>query len=151
ARTIRANVERLAPDADASRLLVQRMTVGGIGEVLLGYRVDRQVGPVVVVASGGIATELYKDRCVRTAPVDLETAWEMTSEVNGLRLLDGFRNQARGDIEALAHAIVALSQAASHRDIHEIEINPLIVLPEGKGVVAVDVLARRTTVSETRT
>lgn len=142
AQAIAQNVAKGAPSIAVSRVLVQKMATGAVGEVLLGYRIDRQVGPVVVLASGGTATEIYKDRCVRIAPVDLDTAWEMISEVKGLKLLMGFRNRPRGDVEALANAIVAFSGLASRPDVIDMEVNPVLVFPEGQGVLAVDVLAR---------
>jgi succinyl-CoA synthetase beta subunit len=97
-----------------------------------------------MVAAGGILTELYRDRSIRLAPVDLATAREMISEVRGLAVLDGFRGKPKGDLDALAGAIVALSQLADDPAVLEAEVNPLIVRPAGKGVAAVDALARVT-------
>ena len=121
------------------RVLVQPM-VSGLGEVLVGYRVDPDVGPLVMVAAGGVHTEIYADRSLRLAPVDLATAHEMIGEVKGLRLLAGYRGKPAGDLGALAQAIVALSQLASDDSVVEAEINPLIVKQEG--VVAVDALVK---------
>ncbi len=123
------------------RVLVQPM-ISGIGEALIGYRVDRDVGPLVMVAAGGIFTEIYRDRSLRLAPVDLDTAHEMIAEVRGLKVLAGYRGKPAGDIDALAQAIVALSRLAADPSVVEAEINPLIVRREGEGVVAVDALIR---------
>jgi acyl-CoA synthetase (NDP forming) len=121
-------------------VLVQPM-VPGLGEALIGYRIDRDAGPLVMVAAGGILTEIYRDRSLRLAPVDLTVAHEMIAEVRALLPLAGYRGQPRGDITALAQAIVALSGLAqSDESVIEAEINPLIVCPEGQGVVAVDAL-----------
>jgi acyl-CoA synthetase (NDP forming) len=116
----------------------------GIGEVLIGYRVDPQVGAIVMLASGGVLTEIYRDRSLRLAPVDLDTARQMIAEVKSLRVLSGYRGRPAGDIEALAAAIVALSQLATKDGprVIEAEINPLLVLETGKGVLAVDALVR---------
>ena len=117
--------------------------MSGIGEVLIGYRVDPQVGPLIVLASGGILAELLEDRAVRLAPIDLTTAQAMIAQVKGARRLAGYRGMAPGDLPALARAIVALSQlAVSDPAISEAEINPLIVRSQGEGVVAVDALVR---------
>lgn len=124
-----------------SRLLVQPM-LRGLGEVLLGYRVDPQVGPVVLLAAGGVFTEIYRDRSVRLAPVERDEAEAMIGEVRALAALTGLRGRPRGDLAALADAIVALSRLAGRADVAELEINPLLVLPEGRGVVAVDALGR---------
>jgi hypothetical protein len=64
----------------ADRVLVQPM-MSGLGEVLIGYRIDRDVGPLVMLAAGGVFTEIYRDRSLRLAPVDLPTAHAMIAEV----------------------------------------------------------------------
>ncbi len=140
---IAAAVAAHRPGVVVDRVLVQPMR-RGLGEVLLGYRRDPQVGPVVLLAAGGIAAEIHRDRSVRPAPVDITTAQEMIAEVRGLRLLEGWRGRPRGDLAALAEALVRFSHAASLQDppILELEANPVLVLPEGQGVVAVDALAR---------
>jgi acyl-CoA synthetase (NDP forming) len=125
------------------RVLVQPM-ISGVGEALIGYRVDRDVGPLIMVAAGGVFTEIYRDRSLRLAPVDLDTAREMIAEVRGFALLSGYRGKAAGDLEALAHAVVALSRLADDGTVLEAEINPLIVRPAGEGVMAVDALVRCT-------
>jgi succinyl-CoA synthetase beta subunit len=118
--------------------------ISGLAEVLVGYRVDRDVGPLVVVATGGVFTEIHRDRALRLAPVELDTAHEMIAEVRGLTRLTGYRGLPVGDIAALAQAIVALSGLAMMDGpaILEAEINPLIVRPAGLGVVAVDALVK---------
>jgi acetate---CoA ligase (ADP-forming) len=123
------------------RVLVAPM-VSGVGEALIGYRVDREAGPLIMVAAGGVATEIYRDRSLRLAPVDLATAHAMIAEVKAFATLRGFRGRPAGDLDALARAIVALSRLALQQDppIAEAEVNPLIVRPDG--VVAVDALIR---------
>ena len=123
------------------RVLVAPM-ISGIGEALIGYRVDREAGPLVMVAAGGVMTEVYRDRSLRLAPVDLATAHAMIAEVKAFAMFKGFRGKPAGDLDALARAIVALSQLALQAGppIAEAEVNPLIVRPDG--VVAVDALIR---------
>ena len=123
------------------RVLVQPM-IAGVGEALIGYRVDRDVGPLVMVAAGGVFTEIYRDRSLRLAPVDLETARDMIAEVRGLKVLAGYRGKPAGDLDALARAVVALSRLALDETVAEAEINPLIVRPSGQGVMAVDALVK---------
>jgi acetate---CoA ligase (ADP-forming) len=124
------------------QMIVQPM-VAGLGEALIGYRVDRDVGPLVMVAAGGIMTEIYRDRSLRLAPVDIAEAHTMISEVRALRALVGIRGKPPADLSALASAIVALSQLATRNEpVIEAEINPLMLLPHGEGVVAVDALVR---------
>jgi acetate---CoA ligase (ADP-forming) len=140
-RKIIADVAQRKPGARVARLLVQPM-MSGLGEVLVGYHVDRDVGPLVMVAAGGVLAEVMRDRSLRLAPVDLATAQEMIAEVRGLIPLSGYRGKPKGDLDALAHAIVALSKLAEDADVVEAEINPLIVRPAGQGVVAVDALVK---------
>jgi acetate---CoA ligase (ADP-forming) len=139
--TIRAEVAARKPGARVDRVLVQPM-VSGLGEALVGYRVDRDVGPLVMVAAGGVLAEIARDRSLRLAPVDLAMAHEMIAEVRGLIPLSGYRGKPKGDLDALAQAIVALSRLADVPSIAEAEINPLIVRLEGEGVMAVDALVK---------
>lgn len=141
--SITANVARLRPGTDASRILLQPMACG-LGEVLIGYRVDAQVGPIVMLAAGGVLTEIYRDRSVRLAPVTLDTAREMIAEVKALQALAGYRGKPAGDLDALACALVALSALAGDPDVAEAEVNPLLVRAAGQGVLAVDAVVRLT-------
>jgi acyl-CoA synthetase (NDP forming) len=123
------------------RVLVQPM-MARLGEVLIGYRVDADVGPLVMLAAGGILAEIHRDRSLRLAPVDLAEAKAMIGEVAALKALGGYRGRPAGDLDALAKALVSLSQLAviDGPAITEAEVNPLMVLQ--KGVVAVDALVR---------
>lgn len=142
-QTISTEVAARRPGTTVERILAQSM-VRGVGEVLIGYRLDAQVGPLVMLAAGGVLTEIYRDRSMRLAPVDMDTAREMIGEVKALEALAGYRGKPAGDLDALAQAIVALSGLALLPDLKvaEAEINPLIVRAAGEGVVAVDALVR---------
>jgi len=131
------------PSARIEGVLVQPME-RGLAEVLVGYRLDAQAGPVVTVGMGGTLAEIYRDYAVRVAPVSLDQAAGMIAEVRGFAVLRGYRGKAPGDVTALAEAIAALSALAmlTERTVSEAEINPLIVKPAGKGVVAVDGVVR---------
>lgn len=141
ARMLPERVRKSDPELVVDRLLVQPL-VDGVGEVLIGYQVHGEVGPLVLLAPGGVLAELGGERSTRLAPVDLATAREMIGEVKALRSLAGFRNRPEGDLEALAQAIVDLSGLAHRPEIVEAEINPLIVRRRGGGVIAVDALVR---------
>jgi acyl-CoA synthetase (NDP forming) len=126
------------PEARVNGILVQRMEKG-IAEVILGYKRDPQVGPVVVLGVGGVLAEIYRDFAVRLAPVTEADAAAMIGEVKGLAVARGYRGLPRGDIAALARAVADFSQLAHLEPrIAEAEVNPLIVKAEGLGVVAVD-------------
>jgi acyl-CoA synthetase (NDP forming) len=141
ARGIRERVAKAVPGNVVGQVLVQPM-IQGLGEVLLGFRRDREVGPIVLLAAGGIHAEIHRDRSVRLAPVDVAEARAMIGEVRAMRLFAGHRGTPKADLDALARAIVALSQLALDGTVAEAEINPLMLLPEGQGVVAVDALVR---------
>jgi acyl-CoA synthetase (NDP forming) len=138
-----AAVAQVRQATNVDRVLVQPMT-GGLGEVLIGYRVDADVGPTVMLAAGGILAEIHRDRSLRLAPVDLDEAKAMIGEVAALKALAGYRGKPPGDLDALAQALVSLSRlaVADGPAVAEAEINPLIVRPRGEGVVAVDALVR---------
>ncbi|MCZ2499089.1 CoA-binding protein [Xylophilus sp. Kf1] len=136
-----ARLAERAPGIACDRMLVQR-SARGLAEVLVGYRVDPDAGPVILLAAGGIWAEVMRDRSIRLAPVSIETAHEMILEVKSLRTLAGLRGRPPGDLDALAEAISALSQIALRPElrIREAEVNPLMVMPRSQGVVAVDAL-----------
>lgn len=149
AARIRSSVRNHRLDLAVDRVLVQQM-VSGVTEALIGFRRDPDVGPLIVVAAGGVLTELYRDRSVRPAPVDPVQAREMIAEVVAFRAADGYRNLPRGDLDALADAVSAVSRLAVSTDpvVVEAELNPVVVRAPGEGVVAVDAVV---TVSGDRT
>jgi len=143
AQDMAAALRHRHPEARIAGVLAQPME-RGIGEALLGYRLDAQAGPVVTVGMGGTLAEIYRDFAVRTAPISPAEATEMISEVRGFAALRGYRGRPRGDLEALAKAVAALSTFAELRSpaVLEAEINPIVVKPAGQGVVAVDGVIR---------
>lgn len=132
-----------APDAILKGILIQPM-ITGLAEVLVGFRRDAEAGAVVVLGIGGVLAEIYGDAAVRPAPVDRSGAGDMINEVRGLAPIRGYRNMPLGDSDALAEAIVCVSNLAHLKDrvVLEAEINPLCVGRDGEGVVAVDALVR---------
>ena len=120
-------------------LLIQEMVQGT--EVLIGARTDPQYGPFLMVGLGGIFVEVLKDVSIRLLPIDEREAREMLKEMRGYKVLEGVRGQKPRDIDALAKAMVGLSEIfAAHRNyLSDMEINPIMVREQGKGAVAVDV------------
>jgi acyl-CoA synthetase (NDP forming) len=144
AALIRERVEAAMPGVKVEAIIVEPM-ITGLQEVLVGYRHDDQVGPVITVAPGGINVGVYDDKAVRLAPVDKIVAREMIDEVVGFASLRGHRNLPPGDIEALADVIVRMSELAGLADVRviEAEANPVIVGVDG--ATAVDGLVRLAT------
>ena len=138
---MQARVHAAVPHARIEGVLVQPMQ-HGLGEVIVGFRRDRDVGPVVMVGVGGVLAEVCGGHTVRLAPITVEAAAEMIASVPGLALIRGFRNYPAGDLGALAHVIHVMSLLAlvDAPKVLEAEINPLIVRSDG--VVAVDALVR---------
>jgi acyl-CoA synthetase (NDP forming) len=124
-------------------VLVQPMLQGAV-EALVGYRAGADVGPFVTVAAGGRLVEVYRDRSLRLAPVDIALAWDMIREVRAFHAMIEAGAEAAADFPALARAIVALSQLAvtDEPKVWEAEINPLLVRAAGEGAIALDAVVR---------
>ena len=137
ARRVLERVRAARPQARIDGIVASSMQTG-LGEAILGYRVDAQAGPLVLVGAGGTLAELYRDFALRLAPVTVEEAREMIAEVRGFAPLRGYRNAPRGDLEALAQAVAVFSRLAARPEVLEAEINPLIIKAEG--VIGVDAL-----------
>jgi acetyltransferase len=129
------------PDAAIQGVLVSPMAKKGV-EIIIGTLLDKTFGPMVMVGFGGITTELFRDVIYRPAPVNAVEAGAMLAELKAAPLLNGFRGAAKADIAALSDLISQISViAAEYRDqISEIEINPVLVHPQGQGVTIVDAL-----------
>ncbi len=136
---IRSEVMRRAPAARIDGVLVQRMASEGI-EMILGIKRDPLFGPVVLCGFGGILVELLKDIVIGIPPLTHAQARDMLARLRAFPLLAGARGKPAGDIDALCSAMAGLaSLALSLGDqLAGLDINPLIVLPKGQGVVAVD-------------
>jgi acetate---CoA ligase (ADP-forming) len=139
---VMANAVRNAPDAATSGVLVQEMVSDGV-EVIVGVSYDAQLGPMLLFGTGGVLVEVYSDVALRHCPITRAEALAMVAEVKGARLLQGFRGRPAADIDALADTLVRVSHLAVHLEgtLAELDINPLLVLPAGQGVKAVDALA----------
>ena len=129
------------PGVRIEGVTLEPMLAGGV-EILAGVTSDPVFGWMLTVGLGGVWTELMKDVQHRLLPVDTAGAEEMLRALKGFRLLDGYRGAPKADVVAAAKAIAALGEAvlAGGDRLHEVEINPLLVMPEGRGAVAVDAL-----------
>jgi acetyltransferase len=136
-----AGARAYAPQAQISGVSVQEMVGDGV-EVIVGVSYDPQLGPVLLFGSGGVMVEVYGDVALRRCPITRREAQAMIAEVKGARLLRGFRGRPAADVEALEDTLVRVSHFAMHMEgrLAELDINPLMVLPEGRGVKAVDAL-----------
>jgi acetyltransferase len=137
-----ASARRAQPGARLEGVVVQEMVPAEAVEVIAGLLRDPDWGPVLVFGSGGILVELLEDSALRLPPIGYADALEMIGETRVARLLQGVRGRLAADVEALAEALVRLSQLALDLGdlVAAVDINPLMVLPAGQGVRAVDAL-----------
>ena len=138
------NARRHRPDAVIQGVLVGPMANKGV-EIIVGTVLDATFGAMIMVGLGGITTELFRDVVYRPAPVSAAEASTMLAELKSAPLLNGFRGAAKADVAALAQLIAQVSVlAAQHAgEISEIELNPVLVHPEGLGATIVDALVVR--------
>ncbi len=126
------------PEASITGAMVEKMAPKGL-EVIVGMRRDPTFGPMMMFGMGGTLVEQLKDISFRVAPLSEEDINEMVDSTIAGKLLKGVRGSSRADIEAVQTVIAALSQLSlDFPEIEEIEINPLVVYPQGQGALALD-------------
>jgi acetyl-CoA synthetase len=146
---------RSAQEADAAAqrlarlsgtLLVEEMVTDAVAEILVGISVDAQFGQMLVLGAGGLLTELLRDSVNLLPPFTESAVTAALGRLKVARLLQGFRGKPPGDVPALVAAILACTRyaAANLERLTELDLNPIIVRPQGRGVVAADALIRLT-------
>jgi acetyltransferase len=141
------NVKKHKPSAKIDGVIIERMARRGV-EVILGAVRDSKFGPICMFGLGGTLVEAMKDVTFRLAPM-----WEISAEImiqtiKAYSILKGIRGAPPCDIDAIKDCILRLSQMLTdHPEIAELDINPLIVYPEGEGCVVADsrILLKKTT------
>jgi 4-hydroxybutyryl-CoA synthetase (ADP-forming) len=137
-RTITENALKYKSDAKIKGVLVQEM-VKSAKETILGASQDPTFGPVIMFGLGGIYVEVLKDVVFRVAPIDEQEAISMVESIKTIKLLKGVRGEKQSDLKAIAGSLQRLSQlVVDFQEIKEFDINPLLVLEEGKGARVVD-------------
>lgn len=136
---IMSNARKYKQDAEIKGVLVQQM-IESARETILGAKHDPLFGPLIMFGLGGIYVEVLKDVIFRLAPIDEREAINMIESIKTAKLLKGVRGQKPADINALVDCLLRLSQLVTDfPEIEEFDMNPLLVLEEGKGACAVDV------------
>lgn len=131
-----ADVERQIPGARRSGVLVQRQIAGG-RELIVGFTRDASFGPLVMFGLGGVYVEALRDVVFRLAPLGRQDAADMVAGIHGTALLGALRGQPPVDRDALVDVLLRVSQlAVDHPAIAELDVNPLLALPQG--AVALD-------------
>ncbi len=135
---ILGNVRARAPQAHIEGVLVEKMAPKG-QEVIIGMKRDAGFGPLMMFGMGGVFVELFKDVAFRVAPLTFSEAQAMVADTKAYKLLSGWRGGEAYDMKAIIANILRLSElSVDFPDIQEIEINPLLVLPKGRGALALD-------------
>jgi len=131
-------LNRLQPRPTIDGFLVQEMAPPGI-ECFVGGRRDQAFGPIIIVGLGGVFIEIFKDTSIRLAPVTKREASDMLKELQAYPLLLGVRGKGRADVKALVEVICRVSTLLTNcPDVSEMDLNPVIVHPDGQGVSIVD-------------
>ena len=137
-RTITENALKYKSDAKIKGMLVQEM-VKSAKETILGASQDPTFGPVIMFGLGGIYVEVLKDVVFRIVPIDEQEAINMVESIKTIKLLKGVRGEKSSDLKAISDSLQRLSQlVVDFPEIKEFDINPLLVLEEGKGARVVD-------------
>jgi acetyl coenzyme A synthetase (ADP forming)-like protein len=135
---INKNVKSRSPEARIEGYLLEKMAPEG-KEVIVGFKRDPGFGPLLMFGLGGIFVELFKDVAFRIAPIDSEEAKRMVAETKAFDLLSGWRGGTAHDVAGVVDTILKINQLAmDNPEIQELEINPLMVLSKGSGVLALD-------------
>ena len=129
----------------ARGFLVERMVDRPIAELIVGAVRDPVVGPTLTVGAGGILVELLEDSVVLTLPVTKAEVLERISRLKVRKLIEGYRGGAKSSLEIVAEAVLSAAEyvVTNAARLEELDINPLMVLPESRGVVVADALIRR--------
>ncbi len=128
----------------ATSFLVEKMVDNVVAELIVGVARDEQFGPYLLIGGGGILVEMMKDSVSLLLPTTREWVLQALGKLKCAPLLTGFRGAPPADLEAAADAILAITNMVEKdpESIIELDVNPLMLLPEGKGVVAADALIR---------
>jgi len=135
---IMQNVRTARPEAEIEGVSVQKMIDSQNGvELILGIKQDPVFGSVMMVGTGGIYAELFKDRALELPPLNEKLARRMLERLNIYPLLEGYRGRPAVDMDKLVEALIRMSYlAADYPEITELDINPLLATPQG--VIALD-------------
>ena len=126
-----------------ANFVVQEQCPAGT-EVIIGIKREEGIGPVMMFGLGGVYVEMLKDVSFRMAPLSEADAARMVREIRSFPLLEGGRSLEPSDIAAIEQLLIKVSQMAQDLpEIIEMDLNPVIVYPEGKGVKVVDVRIKK--------
>jgi acyl-CoA synthetase (NDP forming) len=128
----------------SNRFLVEQMVTDAVAEVIVGVHRDAQFGLALTVGAGGVFVELLQDTVTLLLPVTRADVREALASLKTWPLVCGYRLRPEGDVEALLDAVMAIAAyaQANSAGLEELDVNPLLVRPRGRGVLAVDAMIR---------
>jgi acetyl-CoA synthetase (ADP-forming) len=139
-KNIICNVRKNKPEARINGMLLYKQAPKGV-EVIVGMIRDPQFGPTVMFGLGGIFIEILKDVAFRVCPVERTDIEEMLTEIEGIKMLQGYRGQPRRDVNAIIDIILEISRLAlDYPVVKGIDLNPILVYEKGALVVDAKVL-----------
>ena len=131
------------PDADIRGCLVAPMAKRGM-EVIIGTKIDEQFGPVIMFGIGGIFVEVLKDVVFRVLPITKTAARRMIGEIKSAPIFNGYRGKPPVDQNALVELLMTVSEIIeAYPEIHEIDLNPVVVLQEGLSIVDARIILKK--------
>ena len=138
------NATKLLELSGVSQISVEEMVTDAVAEMLVGVSRDPTLGLGLTIGTGGIFTQVVNDTVTLLLPVTREDIRDELACLRGSIFLDGYRGRPVADTEALVEAIAAIAAYAESRasDLLEMDVNPILVRPQGRGAVAVDALIR---------
>jgi acetyl-CoA synthetase len=125
-----------------SSLLVENMIEDAVAELIVGVNTDPSFGNYLVIGSGGVLVELVGDSVPLLLPIERQDVLYALSQLKLYPLIKGYRGKPAGDLEALVDVVMSVVDIINSNRIVELDINPLLVLPRGKGAMAVDALVK---------
>ncbi|MBT8341686.1 MAG: acetate--CoA ligase family protein, partial [Desulfatitalea sp.] len=129
------NAQRYDASARRQGVLVEPMASAGL-EVIIGTQIDEQLGPIIMYGLGGIMVEILRDVSFRVLPISRHTARDMVAETKSAPILDGVRGTLPCDRKSLVNLLLTVSEIVeAYPQIHEMDLNPVIVNSEGIAVV----------------
>jgi acyl-CoA synthetase (NDP forming) len=137
-----AALARHQPGSTAEQFLVEQQVTNAVAEMIIGVKRDPAFGLVLVIGAGGILVEMVQDAASLLLPIDRAAIERAIRGLKVAKLLAGYRGKPPADIDAVVDSVAAVARFAdAHRDrLVELDVNPLLVRPEGQGAIAVDAL-----------
>ena len=133
------SVKAQKPNAEIQGFLVEEFFTEKSIEVIVGANGIKSFGSLIMFGLGGTFVELFKDVAFRLAPLTKHDAMSMIKETKGYQILKGFRGQSAYDVESIVDYLLRISQLVTDfPEIKELDLNPIKVLEDGKGVVIFD-------------